>query len=154
MPSSKCNSIMAIVTDLISSLINIASSWNALFVNHSNSNPCIMVLPKFIFVLPCAPFLSPLLLWWQFVVCTLWLQCETWVSAVLAGALLILFFTWNVTLSICGSWKWSVMMHNDRVTHLTILIDNWGMCLNDRAIHIFRSGWIDCRDVFHAVLRL
>ena len=32
------------------------------------------------------------------------------------------------------------MMQHDQVTHFTILIDNWGMCLNDRAIHIFRSG--------------
>ena len=30
----------------------------------------------------------------------LWLQCETWASAVLAGALLTLFFAWNVTLRV------------------------------------------------------
>ena len=36
----------------------------------------------------------------------------------------------------------------------TMLIDNWGVRLNDRTFHIFRNGWIDGRDAFHAVLCL
>jgi len=52
-------------------------------------------LPLFSTVLFCFPFLSPLPCRWQFAVRTLWLQCETSISTVLAGVLLMLFFTWN-----------------------------------------------------------
>ena len=31
---------------------------------------------------------------------------------------------------------------------------NWGARFDDRAFHIFRNGWIDCKDAFHAVLFL
>ena len=51
-----------------------------------------MVLLKLTFVLLCTPFLSPLL---QFAVRTLWLQCETYVSAVQTGGILTLFFARN-----------------------------------------------------------
>ena len=40
---------------------------------------------------PLSPFLSPLLCKWRFAVSVLWLQCKTWVSAVLAGTFLMLF---------------------------------------------------------------
>ena len=36
---------------------------------------------KLNFVLLCVPSLSPLLRRWRFVVCALWLQCNTWMSA-------------------------------------------------------------------------
>ena len=50
----------------------------------------------YIFGLLCAPVPSPLSRRW-ITVCALWLQCKTWVSAVLAEVLFTLFFTWNVT---------------------------------------------------------
>ena len=53
-----------------------------LFANPSSSNAWIKI---FTFVLYCGSFLSLLLCRWWFAVCTLWLQCETWVSVVLAG---------------------------------------------------------------------
>ena len=71
----------------------------------------------------------------------LWFQCEIWVSAVLAGALLMLFFTFNVTLSVQSSWRRSVLMHCDRVTYsLFYLIANWGMRLKDQTLYIFHNG--------------
>ena len=87
-----------------------------LFTNRSSSNACIMVLPKLL-VLLCVPFLYPLLCRWRFLVHALWLKCKTWVSAVLAGALLTLFFAWNVTQSVRSSWKQSIVVHRDRVAH-------------------------------------
>ena len=36
----------------------------------------------------------------------------------------------------------------------TILIDNWGVHLNDQTFHISPNCWIDCRDAFRAVLCL
>jgi len=67
-----------------------------LSANCSSSIACMMVLPKLIFVLLWAPFLYPLPCWGWFAVRALWLQCETRVSTELAGALLTLFFAWNV----------------------------------------------------------
>ena len=46
------------------------------------------------------------------------LQYETWYESVeLTGALLKLFFAWNVTRNVWSSWKPSVVMHCDRLTH-------------------------------------
>ena len=67
-----------------------------LFINHSSSSACTMVLPKLTFVLLCTPFLSLLVHRWWFAACVLWLRCETRVSAELARVLLTLFFAWNV----------------------------------------------------------
>jgi len=89
MHSDKCNSIMAIATGLS------LHPEMCLFANRSSSIACIMILPKLTFVLLCIPFLSPLPHRWQFAVHAQWLRCETWVSAVLAGALVTLFFAWN-----------------------------------------------------------
>jgi len=36
----------------------------------------------------------------------------------------------------------------------TISIDDWGVHLDDQTFCIFCNGWIDCRDVFHAVLHI
>ena len=103
--------------------------------------------------LPLFPFLSPLPCRWRFVVHALWLQCETWVSAVLAGALLTLLFTWNVTQSVQSSWKQSLVIHRDWATHPLFWLIT-GAYPDDQTFCIFRNGWIDCRDAFHAVLHL
>jgi len=100
MPSDKHN---LIATRLWAWFLHCSTSFCpkvCLFANRNGSNPCIMVLRNIAFVLPCAPFLSPLLCRWQFVVHMLWYQCKIWESAVLVGALLTLFFAWNVTWSI------------------------------------------------------
>ena len=76
-------------------------------------------------------------------------------SAKLAGALFTQFFAWNVTQSVRSSWKQSVVIHHDLAAHPLFFIDNWNACPNDQAFHIFRNGWINCRDqCFHAVLHL
>jgi len=67
-----------------------------LFVNHSSSSVCTVVLLKLTFVLFWAMFLYPLLRRWQFTIHTLCFQCKNRVSAELAGVFLTLFFTWNV----------------------------------------------------------
>ena len=36
--------------------------------------------------------------------------------------------------------------------HTHFKIDKWGMHFNDWTFCIFRNGWIDCGDTFHAVL--
>ena len=90
-----------------------------LFADHSSSSAHIMVLQKFTFVLLCDPFLSPLACRWRFAVCALWLQCKTKVSAELAGALLMLFSTWNVTQHAWkarGEMKHSQVTRHDQVT--------------------------------------
>ena len=78
MPSDKHNLIMAIVTGLISSLFNVASSRD-------------FVLLKLTFVFLWTSFFSPLQRSWWFVVHALWLWCKTRVRTELAGALLTLF---------------------------------------------------------------
>ena len=65
-----------------------------------------------------APFFSPLLRRWQFVVCVLYkASVQNLVSAELAGALLMLFFACNATKSVQSSWKRSVVIHHDQMTH-------------------------------------
>jgi len=34
----------------------------------------------------------------------------------------------------------------------TILIDNWGVRLNDQKFCISRNGWINCKDTFNVAL--
>ena len=53
----------------------------------------------------CVSFLSPLTICGM----SLWLQCETWVSAMLAGALLMLFFTSNVFEVVGNEAQWYTM---------------------------------------------
>ena len=74
MPSDKHNSMMAIATGLISSLLNVASSRVVPFrqlqqlqcLHHGSTKAHL-----------CSLFLSPLLRRWRLAVYALWLQCET-----------------------------------------------------------------------------
>ena len=140
MPSDKRNSIMAVATSLISSLLNVASSLPCLFSDHCSSNACIMVQPKLTFVLFCAPFLSPLPHRWQSVICVLLLQCEKrlCVSAMLEGVFLMLFFAWTVR------WKWSaVIQWSDQVIHPL-----FKSISEVQTIEHFLFTWIDFREAF------
>ena len=83
MPSDKRNSIMALATGSIFSLLR---PEMCLFANRSSSSAHIMVLLKITFVLLCTPFLSPLARRWRFAVRALWLRCETRVSGEPAGS--------------------------------------------------------------------
>ena len=121
MPSEKHNSILAKATGLISSLFNVALSQGMSFCQlqqfrclHHGSAKGYLCSP-----LCSIPFST--IYGWRFAVCALWLQCETWMSA---GALLALFFAWNVIQSVWTSWKWSIVIHHDQVTH-PLFISNW-----------------------------
>ena len=70
---------------LISSLFNIALSWDVPFSN-------IRILPKLTFVLPCSQFLSPLLHTWRFAVALLHGFMENFVTAVIAEVFIALSF--------------------------------------------------------------
>jgi len=61
---------------------------DVLFANHSSLSACIMVLPKLTIYHFFAPILSLFPLRWWIAVHVLWLQYDTWVSAMLAGHLL------------------------------------------------------------------
>jgi len=74
---------------------------------------------------------------------------------VLAGALVTLFFAWNGSQTFEDlEAKRSVMMYAVLRQYTHFYINNWGVHFHDRAICIFRNGWIDCRDAFHVVLCL
>jgi len=151
MRSDKRNSLMAIATGLISSLFNVTSSGDVPFCQpqqlqrlHHGSTKAHL----------CPPFLSPLPLRWRFVVRELWLQCETWVSAVLAEVLLTLFFAGIVTQSVQRAGNETKHSIHLAEQHTHFYIHKWGMHFNDWACSNFCIGWIDCRDAFHAVLCL
>jgi len=80
---------------------------SCLFANRSSSNACIMVLPKLTFVffelhsfINCHVGDD-----WRYTCYGFW--CETRVSAELAGALLTLFFAWNVNQHV---WRATVQL--------------------------------------------
>ena len=90
---------------------------------------------------------------WPFAVYTLWLQCETLVSAELAGVLITLFLSPELFKVLEA--KWIIIIHCDEVecAH-PLLVDNWDTYSDDRTFLIFCECWIDCTDVFHAFLHL
>ena len=100
----------------------IVSSWDLPFrqpqqLQHLNHGPTKAYLLFFSFVLHS--FFPYCLRRWRFVVHVLWLWCKTWVSAVLAGAFLLLFFAQTVFQCVQSSWKQSVVIQwCDWVTHL------------------------------------
>jgi len=104
------NSIMAIAIALISSLLNVTSSWDVPFrqLQWSHHGSTIIYC--------CTPFLSLLVHRWQFAVRALWLWCKTRVSAEPAGAFFLLFVElFNMFEQLEA--KHSVMIHHDQVTH-------------------------------------
>ena len=160
MPSSKRNSITAKAMGLIFALFNVASSRDVPFRQplqleclHHGFTKAHLCFPSCSIPFSSAytPFLSPLPHRWRFAVRTLWLQCDTWASAVVAGALLTLFFAWNVSQKLKElEKKWYTLLK----WHTHFYINSWGVRSDDQAFHIFRNGWIDCWDAFHVVLCL
>jgi len=95
-------------------------------------------------------FHLPLLHRWQFVVHTLWLQCETWINAALAGAFLTLFFVWSATQSV---WSFCIVIQHHNWAAHPLSIDNSG-ALKQRIFLNFYNGLIDFMEAFYAVLCL
>ena len=95
MPSDKRNSIMAITTGLISSLFNVASSRDVPLRQPQQLQCSHHGFTKNYLCYPLYSILSHLARRWRFAVRTLWLLCETRVSAEPAGVLQTLFFAWN-----------------------------------------------------------
>jgi len=94
MPSHKRDSITAEAMGLIFALF-ITSSWDVLF---SLTAMAKTLASWFYQNLPLFSFVLNSFLHWRFAVRMLWLRCKTW--AVLAGALLMLFLTWNFPQSV------------------------------------------------------
>ena len=94
---------------------------------------------KLIFVLLFAPFISPLLHWWWFVVCMLWLWSEIWASAVPAGSL---FFVGMLSQEFEElEVKWSIVMHCHQLTHPLL---NWWLAFTLMIKHsVFYKNKID-----------
>jgi len=112
-----------------------------LFANRSSSSAHIMALPKLTFVILYSLFLSPLMRRWWFVVCVVAL---VQVNAVLAGALLTLFFNWNVSQSV---WRVrSRLKSSDQMAHP--LLHQLGACFKGWLFRNFCHGLIDCWDTF------
>ena len=111
MPSDKHNPITARAMDFIFALIGIVLSQDVPFRQPQQLQHLHHGFIKAYLCFHRAPFLSPLPRRWRFVVRALWLQCETCASAVLAGALLKLFFAWNVALRVLRAG--SEMKHSD-----------------------------------------
>ena len=137
--------MLAIATDSISSLFNVASSRDIHFhqpqqlqcLHHGSTK-----------VLLCTLFLSPLLRRWQFVVFMLWLQCKTWVSAMLAGC----FLCYSLLGKCSKLLKTNIVIQrNDWATH-PILINNLGACPNNQRFLTFCNCWITLMKLFIGTL--
>ena len=134
MPSDKWNSIMAIATGLISSLFNVALLRYEPFCQPQQLQ-CLYHLISF--VLPFSFLASR----WRFAVRVLWLQCETYASAVQAGALLMLFFAWNVSQMFKElEAKQSIMKHLVKATHPLLYQQVLGIIL--QSIGIINDQWL------------
>ena len=143
-----------ITTKAVGLIFYVASSWDVLFANYSSFKACIMVLITF--VLLYTPFFSLLLCRWQFAVHVLWLQCETWVSAVLAGDDSYVILCLECYASIQRAQKWNEAYNDTPWSSNTPTFKViTGACTLMIETSVFSyDGWIDCGDVFHAVFHL
>ena len=130
MPSDKHNSRTARARDLISSLINIASS---LFTNHSCYSACIRVLPLYPFDLPY--FSSQLR---KVTICGRHVMVSVW-DIKIAEALLMLCLAYYVMKRVRHCWNWGVM---------AFMYRDMGSVFHEYILLIFHNGWMGCRDAF------
>ena len=136
MPSDKHNSRTAGARDLISSLINVASSWNVPF-HQSQLLQC--VLPLYPFDLPF--FFSQLR---KVTICGRHKMALVW-DIKIDEALLVLCLAYYVIKRVCHCRNWDAMAFTYR---------DMGGAFHEYLLRIFRNGWMDCRDAFHAALCL
>ena len=139
MPSDKRNSRTARARDLISSLINIASSRDVPF-HQPQQLQCLHHGAAFV------PLWSPIL---SSQPCKVTICGRHVMASVhdiqIAGALFTLCLTYYVMKWVRHCWNWGVMAFTYR---------DMGHAFNEYILHIFRNGWMNCRDTFYAVLCL
>ena len=140
MPSDKHNLRTARATDLISLLINVASSWDMPF--HQPQQ--LQCLHHGATLAPiCAPILSSNLQL-KYIQVTIYSRCvmisvRDIKTELIAAALLTLFF---VIKWVRHSWNWDAMAFTYR--DMGHVFHKWIFCT-------FHNGWMDCRDGLHAV---
>ena len=143
---------MAMATGLIFTNQGCFIQRHTFFANCSSSNACIMALTSLLLVsFGCHSFLHNCIvdnLQYAFMA-----SVRDVVSVKLAGALLTLFFAWNVTKRVWSSWKQSIVIHHGRsVRHYFWLIAKERF--DNQTLYIFHNGWINCRGTFYAVIHL
>ena len=133
------NSRMARDRDLISSLINVALSRDVPF-HQLQQLQCLHQGATF------TPLWSPILSSQLHNVMICGRHVMVSVQDIkIAEALLILCLAYYAMKRVWHCWNWGVMAFAYR---------GMGRVFHEHIFHIFRNGWMDCRDAFHAVLCL
>jgi len=139
MPSDKHNSRMARARDLISSLINIASSRDMPF-HQLQELQCLHQGATFV------PLWSPILSSQPHRVTICGRHKMASVQDIkIDEALLVLCLAYYVMKKVRHCWNWDVMAFTHR---------DMGHTFHENILCIFCNGWMDCRDTVHAVLCL
>ena len=130
----------------ISSLQNIALSWDVPFANCSSFNAHIMVLPNFYFVFLFSLFLSPLPHKWRFAVAPLHSFMEELVSAVIAEVC--------ITLSILLLKTFWITLKTKCINLLPFHCDSSMIGVHANHESIIHFSIVARRDTFHTFLCL
>jgi len=139
MPSDKHNSRTARTRDLISSLINVASSRDVPF-HQPQQLECLHHGATFL------PLWSPILSSKPRKVTICGRHVMVSVQDIqIAEALLTLFLAYYVMKWVQNSWNRGVM---------AFTYQDMGHTFHEYILRIFRNGWMDCRHAFYAVLCL
>jgi len=137
MPSDKHNSRMARAKDLISSLINVASSRDVPF-HQPQQLQCLHHGATF------APLWFPTLSSQPHKVTTCSRHVMVSVRDIqIAEALLILCLAYYVKKRVRHCWNRGIM---------AFTYQDMGRAFHNYILRIFRHGWMDCRDTFYAIL--
>jgi len=136
MPSDKHNSRTARATDLISSLINVALSGDVPF-HQLQLLQCLHQGATFV-----PPFFSSQPR--KVTICGRHVMASVR-DIKIAEELLGLCLAYYVMKWVWHCWNWSI---------ITFTYWDMGHAFHEYILCIFRNGWIDCRDAFHAVLCL
>ena len=136
MPSDKHNSRTAWARDLISSLINVASSRDVPF-HQPQQLQCLHHGATFV------PLWSPILSLQlcKVTICGSLIMASVW-DINITESLLILCLAYYVMKRV-QHWGIMAFMYRDM-----------GHAFHEHILHIFRNGWMDSKDTFHAVLCL
>jgi len=139
MPSDKHNSRTARARDLISSLINVALSWDVPF-HQPQQLQCLHHGATFV------PFWSPILSSQPRKVTICGRHVMASVRDIqIAEALLTLCLAYYVMKRVRHCWNQGIMAFTYR---------DMGHVFHEYILRIFHNGWMDCRDTFYAVLCL
>jgi len=140
MPSDKHNSKTARARDLIFSLINVASCRDVPF-HQPQELQCLHHGAIFV------PLWSPILSSQprKVTICGRQIMTSVW-DIKIAEALLTLCLAYYVMKRARHSWNWGIMAFT--------YYRDMRHTFHEHILHIFRNGWMDRRDAFHAVLCL